>query len=63
MSCVYNQEATGTVSIHTLFHLLKTIEHLWICLENSDFACVNQLIKVETNIDELNETQKYNSFK
>ena len=31
-----NQLATGTISIHTLRHLLKETEHLWVCPECND---------------------------
>jgi len=36
MRSIYNQRATGTISMHTLRHLLRETEHMWDCPECSD---------------------------
>jgi len=42
MRSIYNQRATGTISMHTLRHLLKETEHMWACSECSDVDSANQ---------------------
>lgn len=34
-----NQCAGGTVSIHTLWYLLRVTEHLWSCTKCNDIDC------------------------
>lgn len=37
---VFNQRATGTISMHTLRYLLGETEHLWVCPECNDVSLV-----------------------